>query len=271
MAEKELAGKSGRWSLFFTGLAIGLALGGAAMWWAENFIRYDQGVTLYQYNPLETNEKEQALIDLDGKSAVDLSGDAQDSSSLPDLSALPDTSLPEEGSYDWLGQLDTMGSVYYTPESYGPEDLLDDYRQWPSQFDTLRSGGAKPADLKRIVQADDATVLRDELLFVKQLMVMEESADAEGNVLRKPYGNKPLRVEFWKSPVNYSGYRLTESRLVLFGVFAIDSVNLIQREDALWLVVMGDRFSLKETYDFKPLIRSKPTKTKQTVTTGGRQ
>ncbi len=59
----------------------------------------------------------------------------------------------------------------------------------------------------------------------------------------KIHSETPVLVEFWKSPVNYHGYRFNGKKLVLYGIGKPYSVNLYQENDKVIL-----RFSDKTEY-----------------------
>ncbi|MBN2745961.1 MAG: hypothetical protein JXR34_04480 [Bacteroidales bacterium] len=64
-----------------------------------------------------------------------------------------------------------------------------------------------------------------------------------------------LLVEFWRSPVNFSGYRLSRQKLVLFGVFEYDSLSFHYHEEEVLLMKYKQKsFILKCGNDFSPII-----------------
>lgn len=63
-----------------------------------------------------------------------------------------------------------------------------------------------------------------------------------------------IYVEFWRSPVNYTGYQLNHNTLVLFGVYQYTSIRLTYLPNGvLELNYLDKRYNLKCTDDFLPL------------------
>ena len=63
-------------------------------------------------------------------------------------------------------------------------------------------------------------------------------------------------IEFWVSPVNYIGYKLSKDKLILFGIEEPDAVQLYTKEDKLWMKYGKEYYTLVESDDFESLINS---------------
>jgi hypothetical protein len=63
------------------------------------------------------------------------------------------------------------------------------------------------------------------------------------------------RIEFWKSPLNYKGYKMSAGKIVLYGINPVTAVNLIMEEDSYYLLVNQNAFKLEFTDDYKPFER----------------
>lgn len=63
-------------------------------------------------------------------------------------------------------------------------------------------------------------------------------------------------VEFWVSPVNYQGYRLSKDKLILFGIPEPDAIQLYELDEQLWLKYGSKFYHLSETTEFEPLMAS---------------
>ena len=61
-----------------------------------------------------------------------------------------------------------------------------------------------------------------------------------------------LIVEFWNSPINYKGYKMSKSKLVLFGLEPIDDVIVKQIENSVYLKYGNRIYRLNFTDDFMP-------------------
>ncbi len=63
-----------------------------------------------------------------------------------------------------------------------------------------------------------------------------------------------IYVEFWRSPVNYTGYKLSHNTLVLYGIYQYTSINLKYLPNGiLELRYLDNLFNLKCTDDFVSL------------------
>jgi hypothetical protein len=63
-----------------------------------------------------------------------------------------------------------------------------------------------------------------------------------------------LKVEFWESPLNFSGYKLSRSKLVLYGMPSQLEYKLYRRLDKYYLSTQSFYYSLKETEEFLPYL-----------------
>lgn len=121
-----------------------------------------------------------------------------------------------------------------------------------------------PADSSK--EEEDIVVMEDRLIATTRLPIY-----ATANVSPRSKGNKnldslliddkytnnenpeSLTVEFWKSPINYKGYRRIHTRLVIFGLTAADSIRIFKREDQLFMNVKNKDFPINETDEFRSI------------------
>ena len=107
----------------------------------------------------------------------------------------------------------------------------------------------------------DIVVAKDELLFSKQiipsgdarLFLCDNSSELDSLLVDNITTNsgEGILVEFWKSPVNFIGYKLSKRRLILYGIMEFNSVNLeYQIDKSLILHYKKQDFELKCTQDF---------------------
>lgn len=63
-----------------------------------------------------------------------------------------------------------------------------------------------------------------------------------------------LYVEFWRSPINYTGYKLSHNTLVLFGIYQYTSIQLkYLKNGVLELEYLDNKYNLKCSEDFIPI------------------
>ncbi len=64
-----------------------------------------------------------------------------------------------------------------------------------------------------------------------------------------------LLVEFWRSPVNFKGYRLSRQKLILFGIFEYDSLSFhYHEEEVLIMKYKRNNYTLRCGNEFIPII-----------------
>lgn len=104
-------------------------------------------------------------------------------------------------------------------------------------------------------------VRKDELLDSKNVQVVNlqnEEINPSDSLLEKVSGIKnpknsvsSLKIEFWQSPINYKGYKMTKNKIVLFGINAEDNIKLFHLEDDIFMKCNQNVFRLYFTDDFK--------------------
>lgn len=83
----------------------------------------------------------------------------------------------------------------------------------------------------------------------------DSSASAQLNTKFDEQGfNKTLQVEFWESPIDFMGYKLSKTKLVLYGFLPQELFTLTYQEgDLLVMEVDGKSISLKKTEKYRTI------------------
>ncbi len=63
-----------------------------------------------------------------------------------------------------------------------------------------------------------------------------------------------MKVEFWRSPINYKGYKFDDTKLILFGLLEFDNISLLGKDNQLFVKYDNDFYRIENTDDFKSLI-----------------
>lgn len=63
-----------------------------------------------------------------------------------------------------------------------------------------------------------------------------------------------ILVEFWESPLNFSGYKLSKSKLILYGMPSGLDYKLYRNRDKYFLSAQTFYYSLRETEEFLPYL-----------------
>lgn len=115
--------------------------------------------------------------------------------------------------------------------------------------------------------SDEVVVRKDELLSTKTLDVINLDPVAKMNgkdsLLQKVSGIKDdrssskqyLNIEFWSSPLNYKGYKMSKYKLILYGVSSPDGLKIYRLEDVTYLKSSYFVYRLDATGEFKPYER----------------
>jgi hypothetical protein len=121
-------------------------------------------------------------------------------------------------------------------------------------------------DINSYNTAGNLAVRSDRIIFAKSYIVpgiesySADNTDKLDSLLtdnKTPKQTKTknnLRVEFWKSPINYRGYKTGVNKLVLFGIDNFDMISFKIVNKVLYVKYMSDYFQIDKTTDFKPLV-----------------
>ena len=107
-------------------------------------------------------------------------------------------------------------------------------------------------------------VKKDELLFSKniKLIDLDEKSDVQAHrkdsLVQLASGitepsSYTFMIEFWKSPINYRGYKMGRNKLVLFGMETTDNPHLYKVKDCLFLKNGNKIYKIDKNSEFQPL------------------
>ncbi len=103
---------------------------------------------------------------------------------------------------------------------------------------------------------EDITISREVLEKSKWLdvQVLKEFEDKD-SLIKEMLGitenlPKSMLVEFWNSPLNYSGYKFSRSKLVLYGMPSQLEYKLYRKKETYFLSTQNVYYQLKESDDF---------------------
>ncbi len=115
---------------------------------------------------------------------------------------------------------------------------------------------------------EDIIVKQDKLLISANLLVEDKTQDKDvkkdeslANEAAKklnPAADLPEEekvspnylVEFWVSPINYRGYKMSKNKLILFGIEEPDAVKLYRVNEALYMSYLKEYYRLNDSFDF---------------------
>jgi len=141
----------------------------------------------------------------------------------------------------------------------------------PSNDSTIRSNAdlnAAPDSVTIGDKEENIVVKQDQLLISSTLTVEDKSGENEpqkdeslaNEAVQKlnPGADLPVPenvpssflVEFWVSPINYKGYKMSKNKLILFGIEEPDAVKLYRVRNELYMVYLKDFYRLDNSFDF---------------------
>ena len=114
---------------------------------------------------------------------------------------------------------------------------------------------------------DNIVVKQDQLLISTTINIedkseggkeLDESLSKEAVEQLNPAADLPVKeklpvsfiTEFWVSPINYRGYKMSKNKLVLFGIEEPDAVKLYRVNDGIYMSYLREYYKLTDTFDF---------------------
>lgn len=113
---------------------------------------------------------------------------------------------------------------------------------------------------------ENINVLKEELVGVKNLYLKDFDANSgfkniSDSALTAMSGitsnkkNEFYMVEFWKTPLNSKGYKMTRNRVLIYGIKEKEDLTLIKLNENYYLKNNSEVFKLNYSPDFKPMER----------------
>jgi len=121
--------------------------------------------------------------------------------------------------------------------------------------------------IKTASYADDIVIRKDELLNVRTIelknlnapviknhsdSLLEKISDIKDD---KRAVNKYVQIEFWRSPLNYKGYKLSKYSVILYGLPDTENLKLYTLDDVFYIRNASTVYKLEYNSDFKPYER----------------
>jgi hypothetical protein len=112
----------------------------------------------------------------------------------------------------------------------------------------------------------DIVVKKDELLAARQVDLENLSAgitSSKDSLLQKISGvrddkniaKQAMSVEFWRSPINYKGYKMAKNKVVLFGIAEQEDIKLYHLDEGVFIKMQQGVYKLDYTNDFRQFER----------------
>jgi len=116
------------------------------------------------------------------------------------------------------------------------------------------------------INSNNYQVLKEELISVKNIYVktitpVEKTSTTDSLAaslagVNTPSAEEFFMIEFWKTPLNSKGYKMTRSRLLIYGFPEKTDLALIKKNDYYYLRNNNLVYKLNYSSEFKPMERS---------------
>ncbi len=125
---------------------------------------------------------------------------------------------------------------------------------------TNKSPNINYNEVDALLNEGDLSVEKEELLSVKNINVINIDGNAKQDTLTgqlagitdNKYPNL-FFVEFWKTPLNSKGYRMTRNRVVLYGISDFANITIYKVDDNYYLKNDDVVYKISVGIDFKPM------------------
>jgi hypothetical protein len=109
---------------------------------------------------------------------------------------------------------------------------------------------------------DEIVVKRDELIETRELKLItlekggsKSKTDSLLKVFQGGGSAAEFRIEYWRSPINYRGFKFIRNAIVAFGLDAKENSRLYQLNDQYYLRQGASVYRLFITEKFEPFVR----------------
>lgn len=111
-------------------------------------------------------------------------------------------------------------------------------------------------------EVENYSLARDKLIHSRVIKVSvtkpakSESVTTLDSVLGNTTNNSDEQVfyvEFWESPLNSVGYKMSKTRIVFYGIKTFELAEIYHHKEKFYLQYMNDFYPLEFTNTFKPL------------------
>jgi len=74
-----------------------------------------------------------------------------------------------------------------------------------------------------------------------------------GNFPRRTALENMLLVEFWQSPLNFRGYKMSHNKLIVYGLDQVDAFSLHSDGNSFYIKYFDNFYPVNQTMEYKPL------------------
>lgn len=127
-------------------------------------------------------------------------------------------------------------------------------------INTKNSPNINYSEVDELLKEEAIKVAQEELLSVKNIKVINLDGRSKKDTLTgqlagvtsSDYPNM-FFVEFWKTPLNSKGYRMTRNRVILYGLSDFSSITIYKVDDSYYLKNDDLVYKISAGTEFKPM------------------
>lgn len=158
--------------------------------------------------------------------------------------------------------IDNIRIVEQTTANTPPKQNNQQLKGKKITVNTKRSPDINYHEVDALINSGDEAiqVAQEELLSVKNIKVIDLNSPLKHDTLAGQLAGVKSEnlldaffVEFWKTPLNSKGYRMTRNRIILYGLSDFSSITIYKVDDHYYLKNDDAVYKISSGVEFKPM------------------
>lgn len=156
--------------------------------------------------------------------------------------------------------IDNIKIVEQTVSDAGAENKENSKSEKKVSINTKKSPNINYNEVDDLLNEDGIKVAQEELLSVKNIKVIDLDENTKRDTLTGQLAGvtssdfpNMFFVEFWKTPLNSKGYRMTRNRVILYGLSDFSSITIYKVDDNFYLKNDDVVYKISSGTEFKPM------------------
>ena len=222
-----MSGFRDKLQVFFLGLMLGLLIGGG--FFILKLDNYFKELSFHKSAQDEEDSEGEEMPVTDEKQA-------SPQKSAKDISAPVVKKQPKDSAMTNIAvPAAVTDTVTMTADSISPMEKMSDGGEIIVRKDEMTA--AQTVEVINLSLSANAKSPKDSLL--QQVSGMRDDAKSS------------LRIEFWRSPLNYKGYKMTRNKIVVYGISSSDPVSVFKLDDEIYMKHLNTAYRLTFSNDFR--------------------
>lgn len=152
--------------------------------------------------------------------------------------------------------------IKYLKKDDETNNIIDDALKNEATDDSVLINQTFNLNEDEVQEDEEIIVKKDELVHSEMLMIINldsiknNTGDSLARLaanIKEPAINQFYQVEYWKSPLNYKGYKFGKNKLVVYGIEYIDKPSIYRLKENYYFKANTKVYALEKTPEFKPL------------------